>query len=941
MIYLIKICFLINLCFVTDATNNGRTQGSGRSQTKNEQLLALLANRRRHIIESRFRNHIKTIVELAKNNANTSKHGAVPINNSTTSLNIHLRLNDLLTDNITIASGSEDLLQQNDNKTKTSNKTMPLIRNILFRRKMSFLNRKLPVDFDPDSYDAIALSAISKTGEDLISDAEDSLQVEESSHDKLIYYDVKNNSTKQSMNNFDDTSEELKTMSMNNKTFHGKINTEQKEINVTKTKLDNNETTSKRLNNKPDNKTEVKATKNNTHFMSQSVYNHFRPPEDVPLEEMQPFLHFGDKIPVAKTDKVSNKSQSSKLTPKEKLFIDETITHKNEEEIDEHMDVAITKSIYENKIPKVPIPNQKSTIVQQYMKNRSYNVTKSLSEKNTTKSVDRTNVNIPRIKNSARHRGFRNRTIFFHQKRNGMRQTINLNSNTSIANLKPINTDNLDILLEDEENKSVSKSIGQRTTKALPLKMEETTTIKSTKTFTTEANLSSTAEKTSKLSTLSTERTTKSISTAIAPTTNVLSTDVVTSISISKSSISERNKTLGMLDSTVPDLTNSEAKVIAQLNNFTFQSFNNNSESVINKQKQHTLDLPTIKTHKNSTEIDKPTPVFYLNKTDFIIHVPDTDTTTINSIGNSNVNEETDISAKEIENTTYMSETHSEDVTKKDVSQTITSSTTRKPKPSSSTAQTQTPTKSTKNIGFFNLFNTTNGELPLATLFNVIDLKKPEYDPLYNTTKLTIATETVISRKKQNGSSFDNVHAAYILASLGLIPMFIILIYVVRNFMKRKNKCFEDFDTELDDKTNFITPVVRQSSMLSDTSPPPPPPSKWEFPRSKLRLQTLLGQGNFGQVWKAEADDLKGHVGLTRLVAVKTIKNDASEKDRQDLLKELAIMQKMGSHSNVVTLLGCCTDKGKFKNLYFYSYYLVTRSECIITSDTIRTDMRK
>lgn len=27
-----------------------------------------------------------------------------------------------------------------------------------------------------------------------------------------------------------------------------------------------------------------------------------------------------------------------------------------------------------------------------------------------------------------------------------------------------------------------------------------------------------------------------------------------------------------------------------------------------------------------------------------------------------------------------------------------------------------------------------------------------------------------------------------------------------------------------------------------------PTPTRWEFPRDKLRLQTLLGQGNFGQV---------------------------------------------------------------------------------------------
>lgn len=94
----------------------------------------------------------------------------------------------------------------------------------------------------------------------------------------------------------------------------------------------------------------------------------------------------------------------------------------------------------------------------------------------------------------------------------------------------------------------------------------------------------------------------------------------------------------------------------------------------------------------------------------------------------------------------------------------------------------------------------------------------------------------------------------------------------------------------------------------------PPPPAKqesrWEFPRDKLRLQTVLGQGNFGQVWKAEADDLTGHKGTTRLVAVKTVKEGASAREKEDLVRELEIMQQLGNHPNVVTLLGCCTEEG-------------------------------
>lgn len=64
-------------------------------------------------------------------------------------------------------------------------------------------------------------------------------------------------------------------------------------------------------------------------------------------------------------------------------------------------------------------------------------------------------------------------------------------------------------------------------------------------------------------------------------------------------------------------------------------------------------------------------------------------------------------------------------------------------------------------------------------------------------------------------------------------------------------------------------------------------------------------------MWKAEADDLTGHQGTTRLVAVKTVKEGASDREKEDLDRELEIMKQLGNHPNVVTLLGCCTEEGK------------------------------
>ncbi len=44
-------------------------------------------------------------------------------------------------------------------------------------------------------------------------------------------------------------------------------------------------------------------------------------------------------------------------------------------------------------------------------------------------------------------------------------------------------------------------------------------------------------------------------------------------------------------------------------------------------------------------------------------------------------------------------------------------------------------------------------------------------------------------------------------------------------------------------------------------------------------------------------------------MAVKTLRNSATEKERRDLLQELAVMKMLDPHPNVVRLLGCCTER--------------------------------
>ncbi|XP_072051273.1 uncharacterized protein [Amphiura filiformis] len=84
--------------------------------------------------------------------------------------------------------------------------------------------------------------------------------------------------------------------------------------------------------------------------------------------------------------------------------------------------------------------------------------------------------------------------------------------------------------------------------------------------------------------------------------------------------------------------------------------------------------------------------------------------------------------------------------------------------------------------------------------------------------------------------------------------------------------------------------------------------AKWEFPRTNLVLEDILGEGEFGRVMKAQALSIRGHTGY-QIVAVKMLKNNATNAELQDLITELSLLKQV-NHPNVVRLLGATTQKG-------------------------------
>lgn len=94
----------------------------------------------------------------------------------------------------------------------------------------------------------------------------------------------------------------------------------------------------------------------------------------------------------------------------------------------------------------------------------------------------------------------------------------------------------------------------------------------------------------------------------------------------------------------------------------------------------------------------------------------------------------------------------------------------------------------------------------------------------------------------------------------------------------------------------------------------------WEFPRENLTLGKPLGEGCFGQVVRAEAYGInKESPDQATTVAVKMLKDDATDKDLADLISEMELMKVMDKHKNIINLLGVCTQDGPLYVLVEYA----------------------
>lgn len=596
-------------------------------------------------------------------------------------------------------------------------------------------------------------------------------------------------------------------------------------------------------NNKIENN---KVKDNTTLFMSQEIYNHFRPLEtELPVDDMAPFIFFGQKIgSQAINDNLTNSPSLSASTksvnyiaaPLEKRKFNSrysaTEKYKNtstdEEEVNEDMDVSVVKNIIEkNKIRntvKGPAPARHVGLVNAYRKYPS-------TTPGTTKALNIAQLNVtePIITNVTPG-------------------TVDKSKEGNRTNSTNINKDNTYVTV----NNSTKEILNRTPSTASPRNFTRSYFNLRRRPARITASPTDPVLPTVAVNTTTTEK------------ASTVYTAVVTSVSIT-SSMKGQNKT----DPLVKDLgENLTVTSIPEVKNETTLN------TVILNETETTTATPISSTTLALSSSSSP-------RTFTRHRIRIRTTTTESTLAGSPV-----VGALSSEQSNVPDKVKNETVSRLSERSNLFRPLENSVSPANVTAKPKTPVRRRRPTTTTTTTTTTQEPIvvPIAPIITSAASPEPNLTtaPIIDTTESSVKTFVVTSRsstkssskplfvshnttkpkvnitlEKEGPASNEEVvieaektyTASYVLAGLGFLPVAAIIIFVLRSIMNKKTKEIDaEYEGYFDDggdvkKENTITPVAR---------PPLPTPTKpdqkWEFPRNKLRLQTLLGQGNFGQV---------------------------------------------------------------------------------------------
>nr|XP_058945534.1 hemicentin-1-like isoform X2 [Pocillopora verrucosa] len=116
------------------------------------------------------------------------------------------------------------------------------------------------------------------------------------------------------------------------------------------------------------------------------------------------------------------------------------------------------------------------------------------------------------------------------------------------------------------------------------------------------------------------------------------------------------------------------------------------------------------------------------------------------------------------------------------------------------------------------------------------------------------------------------------------------------------------------------TDPARSYLEINEYAPLHPGTRSWEVERENVTIEKVIGKGAFGQVAQGKASNLRGREE-TITVAIKMLKDNATDTERKDLLSELEVLKKLKPHPHVIKLQGCVTESDPLLVLIEYVPY--------------------
>eukprot|EP00092_Neocalanus_flemingeri_P018983 GFUD01020568.1.p1 GENE.GFUD01020568.1~~GFUD01020568.1.p1 ORF type:complete len:1219 (+),score=261.45 GFUD01020568.1:10-3666(+) len=184
--------------------------------------------------------------------------------------------------------------------------------------------------------------------------------------------------------------------------------------------------------------------------------------------------------------------------------------------------------------------------------------------------------------------------------------------------------------------------------------------------------------------------------------------------------------------------------------------------------------------------------------------------------------------------------------------------------------------------------------------------------PERNLTNISGSVFITITDKK----AITNIAATNSMAAV-IVVLIVIVVSVIIVWIRQNRNMKEKLKVQIELFQRGNMSQLDETSNLLDQAELFPYDKALEIPFENLEFIKKIGDGAYGKVWKVK---LTGPDSKTE-VAVKTTNKKTNEDHLKSLMSELKMLQLLGSHTNILGLVGACTSKMDQRDMFLVLEY--------------------